>query len=291
MPRYPSALNKKNQIRTNVIQQLHCHYKTTLTLIKKVNISSLLEKTALFTGRQVAACSRGYGCALASLFDALTVLGLTDEECATPPSSLLFTSPLFSSLSLPPSQAKSARDIVLLVCFFWLFVYFIFFLHRGLLRKKDIAGALATNHQHSITASIPSPPQLCSSLSRPFPITSLPAKLSPLLSSCFLLLRTCHRSPRHPPPPTTPPPPCLPSSFCLFPLELTVPEGRGHLRTKWRISRQLCAHSLRWPSIIHCPPPQPTFTITTTLLPPSLLVPFSSAPAVCRRYLSVAFSH
>lgn len=58
--------------------------------------------------------------------------------------------------------------------------------------------------------------------------------------------------------------PCLSHSvspFCPLPnflpsfhfpsLHPTVPEGRGHLRTKWRINRQLCAHSLRWPSIIH----------------------------------------
>lgn len=77
---------------------------------------------------------------------------------------------------------------------------------------------------------------------------------------------------------------CLPSSFHLSSLKLTVPEGRGHLRTKWRISRQLCAHSLRWPSIIHSllPPPFPSLRLPSAL--------FISPCRLCL-YLSVASSH
>lgn len=52
---------------------------------------------------------------------------------------------------------------------------------------------------------------------------------------------------------------------CLSSLELTVPEGRGHLRTKWGISRQLCAHSLRWPSIIHSLLPPPSLHLHSAL--------------------------
>lgn len=80
------------------------------------------------------------------------------------------------------------------------------------------------------------------------------------------------------------PPACLPSSFHLSSLKLTVPEGRGHLRTKWRISRQLCAHSLRWPSIIHSllPPPFPSLHLHSAL--------FISPCRLCL-YLSVASSH
>lgn len=78
------------------------------------------------------------------------------------------------------------------------------------------------------------------------------------------------------PSPTAPPPP----AFHLLSLRLTVPEGRGHLRTKWRISRQLCAHTLQWPSIIH-PPQQPnTFSISS--------LASSSVPTVAHRYLPVA---
>lgn len=70
----------------------------------------------------------------------------------------------------------------------------------------------------------------------------------------------------------------------LLSLELTVPEGRGHLRTKWRISRQLCAHSLRWPSIIHSllPPPFPSLHLHSALF---------ISPCLFCFYLSVASSH
>lgn len=181
-----------------------------------------------------------------------SVLLLIPASDTPPPfSSLLF------SVSLPSSRAKSTSDILVVV-------FFCCFFLGDSCRKRQMPKRWIQNHQHSFMASFPSPPPLRFSLSRLFPITSLSAKLSPLFSSCFLLLRTCHRSPRHSLPssltsstPPTTPPPCLPSLFRLFPLELTVPEGRGHLRTKWRISRQLCAHSLRWPSIIHCPPALP----------------------------------
>lgn len=80
------------------------------------------------------------------------------------------------------------------------------------------------------------------------------------------------RLPLHPigpiaaPPLSASPPSCCPDRFTspapkpnpptrLLSLRLSVPEGRGGLRTKWRISRQLCAHTLRWPSIIHALPP------------------------------------
>lgn len=100
----------------------------------------------------------------------------------------------------------------------------------------------------------------------------------------FLLLWTT-------PPPThthTPLPPCLSYSFRLFPLELTVPEGRGHLRTKWRESADSCVHTLSGGLQLFTPL---TTSALLRLLPPSLPVPFSSTPAVRHRCLSFAFSH
>lgn len=89
----------------------------------------------------------------------------------------------------------------------------------------------------------------------------------------FLLSLSCHYSPHHSLSPSFLLPTCLSSSFHLSILELTVPEGRGHLRTKWRISRQLCAHSLRWPSIIH--------SLLPPLFPLSIFsLPFSSPPTI-----------
>lgn len=112
------------------------------------------------------------------------------------------------------------------------------------------------------------------------------------VSSCQTLLSSpphhCHCSLHHSLPlsflPSLSPPACLPSSFHLSSLELTVPEGRGHLRTKWRISRQLCAHSLRWPSIIHSllPPPFPSLHLHSALF---------ISPCLFCFYLSVASSH
>lgn len=145
-----------------------------------------------------------------------------------------------------------------------------------------------TNHQHfldhllscSVFVCIPSTPPC---LHR-FPSTSawsLPAKLS--FPPAFFSPHRCHGSPHHSlhPSPSSSIffflllllhsscfPACLPS-FHLSSLELTVPEGRGHLRTKWRISRQLCAHSLRWPSIIHSLRPPLPFSLS-----PSSLCPF-----------------
>lgn len=81
------------------------------------------------------------------------------------------------------------------------------------------------------------------------PIASLVARLSasppPCCPECFPI--SLHY--------TTPATHTHPPSIRLLLLGLTVPQGRGHLRTKWRISRQLCAHTLWWPSIIHSPLP------------------------------------
>lgn len=83
-------------------------------------------------------------------------------------------------------------------------------------------------------------------------------------------------------------------------LVLTVPEGRGHLRTKWRISRQLCAHTLRWPSIIHSllppssppPPPSPLWPLHLSPLSPSLpLLLFFTPRQRVRLTPSPLFSH
>lgn len=103
----------------------------------------------------------------------------------------------------------------------------------------------------------------------------LPAKLS--LSSSLLLPLLCASLL---PSLLSSPPTCLPSSFHLSSLKLTVPKGRGHLRTKWGISRQLCAHSLRWPSIIHSllTPPFPSLHLHSALF---------IAPCRLRLYFSV----
>lgn len=73
----------------------------------------------------------------------------------------------------------------------------------------------------------------------------------------------------------------LPSSSHLSSLKLTVPEERGHLRTKWRISRQLCAHSLRWPSIIHSLLPPPFSLSPSSLCPFHLSPPSPPLPLCC----------
>lgn len=124
-----------------------------------------------------------------------------------------------------------------------------------------------------VFVSIPSTPPLVLTAFHHPPPCLFPAKLSlsspPLLPLLSASLPLCLFFPPYP----TPPHACLPSSFHLASLKLTVPEGRGHLRTKWRISRQLCAHSLRWPSIIHSLLPPP-FSLSIFILP------FSSLPAV-----------
>lgn len=107
-------------------------------------------------------------------------------------------------------------------------------------------------------------------------ISASPRRHSHLLS-CSASPPPC--CPEHFPSPTAPPS----SSLHLLLQRLTVPEGRGHLRTKWRISRQLCAHTLRWPSIIHLPYPPPH--------PPHLLHLHSGlfiCPHRLHRYTSVA---
>lgn len=134
----------------------------------------------------------------------------------------------------------------------------------------------------SASVCIPSTPPLhVLTVFRHSPTVSLPAKLSfplPFFSPPSLPLLS----------PSLPPAlhlslACLPS-FRRSSLKLTVPEGRGHLRTKWRISRQLCAHSLRWPSIIHSllSPPFPFLHLRSALF---------ISPRRLRLYLSVAFSH
>lgn len=119
-----------------------------------------------------------------------------------------------------------------------------------------------TVFRHSPTVSLPA------KLSFPLPFFSPPSLplLSPSLPPALYLSLAC-----------------LPSSRRSS-LKLTVPEGRGHLRTKWRISRQLCAHSLRWPSIIHSlrSPPFPSLHLHSALF---------ISPRRLRLYLSVAFSH
>lgn len=118
-------------------------------------------------------------------------------------------------------------------------------------------------------------PPFCPVCFPSFLAASLPAALSsppPLPPLCASLLPSLLFSP----------PACLPSSFHLSSLKLTVPKGRGHLRTKWGISRQLCAHSLRWPSIIHSllTPPFPSLHLHSALF---------IAPCRLRLYFSVPF--
>lgn len=123
-------------------------------------------------------------------------------------------------------------------------------------------------------------PPFCPVCFPSFLAASLPAALSsppPLPPLCASLLPSLLFSP----------PACLPSSFHLSSLKLTVPKGRGHLRTKWGISRQLCAHSLRWPSIIHSllTPPFPSLHLHSALfIAPCRLRLYFSAPFFFLKY-------
>lgn len=249
---------------------MHCQYKTTSILcIKKVKVSNEKKQSLAVIDHSLLLTL-----CFSVTFQCTKSVGLNYRDCATPTARLrVFQPPTYLDVVLLALSAVISGKVNT-----WHFVSRVDIFNSMLLQKWQSQERLNWNHQPSITfpASLLAVPTVSPSLP-PLPnsllVLSSPPDLPPLSSRAYT--RTHSRLPLCPTRYVS-----SLSSWQYLREEATCgPSGE---------SADSCVHTL--PGGLQLFTPLPTSTLLRAH-PPSLPVPFSSAPAVCRRYLSVAFSH